>query len=196
MIWALILAAGKSERMGAAKLLLPWGEKTVIEAVVRAALDSEADGTSVVLGSRAAEIGRVIEKYPVGVLDNPDFEKGMLSSVQRGFGGIPEGVRAVLVLLGDQPFITGALINRVISAYKETGKGIVLPVHEGRRGHPVLVGLKYRDDVMDLDPEIGLRELLRRHPGDIFALPVESPGVGTDLDTPRDYAKMTRRPGR
>jgi len=196
MIWTLILAAGRSERMGSAKLLLPWGDKTVIEAVVRAALDSEADGTAVVVGSRADEIGRAIEKYPVHVLDNPDFEKGMLSSVQRGFDGIPEGGRAVLVLLGDQPFITGALINQVISAYRETGKGIVLPVHEGRRGHPVLVDLKYRNDVMGLDPEIGLRELLRRHPGDIFALGVESPGVGMDLDTPEDYARVTRRTGR
>ncbi|MDD8015038.1 MAG: nucleotidyltransferase family protein [Acidobacteriota bacterium] len=196
MIWTLILAAGRSERMGSAKLLLPWGDKTVIEAVVRAALDSEADGTAVVVGSRSDEIGRAIEKYPVHVLDNPDFEKGMLSSVQRGFDGIPEGGRAVLVLLGDQPFITGALINQVISAYRETGKGIVLPVHEGRRGHPVLFDLKYRNDVMGLDPEIGLRELLRRHPGDIFALEVENPGVGMDLDTPEDYARVTRRTGR
>ena len=107
MIWTLILAAGRSERMGSAKLLLPWGDKTVIEAVVRAALDSEADGTAVVVGSRADEIGRAIEKYPVHVLDNPDFEKGMLSSVERGFGGIPEGVRAVLFCSATSRSYTG-----------------------------------------------------------------------------------------
>jgi len=192
MIRAVILAAGKSERMGTAKLLLPWGDLTVIETVVRAALDSRAAEVAVVLGSGAAGIWKEIEAYPVQAVRNPDYESGMLSSVQRGFRGLPDGVRAVLVLLGDQPFITAALIDRLIGAFNGSGKGIVLPAHEGRRGHPILIDRKYRDEVMALDPKIGLRELLIRHPDDVFALNVEDPGVGLDLDTPEDYARASK----
>ena len=189
MIWAVILAAGKSERMGSAKLLLPMGKSTIIETVIGGVLRSRPDGVLVVLGSDREKLEPVIGKYPVRTVFNPDFARGMLSSIQRGLEAVPRDARAVLFFLGDQPAPSAAIINRLIDAYEKTGKGIVLPVYGGRRGHPVLIDLKYRNEIKTLDPEIGLRQLMRDHHEDVLEVRTRSPRVLLDIDTPEDYER-------
>ena len=126
MIWAIILAAGESKRMGRPKLLLPFGENTVIETVVNNAIQSEADEVLVVLGYSAEKIAEKIKNLPVRISVNPDFCQGMLSSMQWGFEALPEDTPAALIMLGDQPLIPSWVINKVIDAYEQTGKGIIL----------------------------------------------------------------------
>jgi len=189
MIWAMILAAGESRRMGEPKLLLPFGKKTIIETVIDSVIQSKAEGILVVLGSNREKIEKRIKNLPLEMTFNPDFRKGMLSSVQRGFQTLPEDAHAFLVILGDQPSISSTVIDKVIDAYKKTGKGIVLPVYKKERGHPVLIGMKYRDEVQNLSPDIGLRELVYGHPDDILEVEVEAAGILQDIDDIEDYTK-------
>ncbi|MGD1010426.1 MAG: nucleotidyltransferase family protein [Candidatus Aminicenantales bacterium] len=189
MIWAVVLAAGESRRMGTQKLLLPFGGTTVIEAIVRTALDSEADGTVVVLGADRERVRGLLKSYPLVFAVNEDFRLGMLSSIQAGFKALPNNAEAAVIMLGDQPAIPAGVLDALIRAYRESRRGIVVPVHSGRRGHPVLVGTKYRDEVLGLDPAVGLRQLLRAHPEDVLEVAVPDESVLKDIDRPGDYRK-------
>ena len=201
MIWAVVLAAGESRRMGTQKLLLPFAETTVIGAVVRAALASRAGRTLVVLGAdrvavqeeikRHDHVSESVDAWPLRKIEfaiNENYSLGMLSSIQTGFKALTTDAEAAVVMLGDQPFQPAKVVDAVIEAYRTSGKGIVIPVFRGRRGHPVLVDLKYRYEVLGLDPADGLRWLMRAHPGDIHEIDVDDANILRDLDTPKDYS--------
>ena len=189
MIWTMILAAGESKRMGKPKLLLPFGEKTIIETIVETVVSSKVEKTLVILGSDRKKMEERIKNYPVKIVYNRDFRSGMLSSVQCGFRALPEDIRAVLVVLGDQPKISTIVINKLIDAYKSSGKGIVLPVYKKERGHPVLIDVKYGEEVENLNPEIGLRGTVYNHPEDILEVEVETPSIFQDIDYESDYKR-------
>jgi molybdenum cofactor cytidylyltransferase len=191
-VWAVVLAAGESKRMGEPKLLLPYGGRTVIEAVLTNVTASSAAGTLVVLGGHAALLEEKLAPFPVLRTFNPGYRDGMLSSVQWGFRSLPANARAALVLLGDQPWVTTATIDRVIGSYAQGTRGLICPAFRGRGGHPLLVDLRYRNEIGRLDPEVGLRGLLVRHPEDTIRLELEEEGILEDLDLPADKAKLSR----
>jgi len=193
MIWAVIPAAGESKRMGGPKLLLPYGRTTIIETVIEKATSSKVDGTLVVLGSHWRTLKELIKKYPVVTCVNSRFTQGMLSSIQRGISALPRDCRAAVIVLGDQPDIRPGVINLLIEVYRRDGKGINVPIYGRKRGHPVLVDLKYKSAIAALDPEIGLRELLQKHPEDILEVRVPSSPVLLDIDTPGDYRKASKK---
>ncbi|MGB8960050.1 MAG: nucleotidyltransferase family protein, partial [Candidatus Aminicenantales bacterium] len=180
-------------RMGRQKLLLPFGEATVVGAVVRAAQASRAGRTLVVLGADREAIRRELEPVGVDFAVNENYPLGMLTSIQAGFRALPDDAKAAVVLLGDQPFLASRVIDLVIDAYEAGSRGIVVPAFQGRRGHPVLIGLKYRDEVLAIDPADGLRRLMLAHPDDILEIDVADPSILRDLDTPEDYRNLTRR---
>ena len=192
MIWAIILAAGESKRMGEPKLLLSFGDKTIIETVVNNTIESKTDKSLVVLGSRAVKIREKIKEFPVKISVNSKFRAGMLSSIQWGFETLPENTLAALIILGDQPSIHSSIINRIIDAYKQTGKGIVIPVYRKKRGHPILIDIKYRDEVRQLDHGTGLCALVHNHTEDILEVEVDSPGILKDIDTVEDYNEQIK----
>jgi molybdenum cofactor cytidylyltransferase len=192
MIWAVVLAAGESRRMGTQKLLLPFGNTTVVAAVVRSARASRAGRTLVVLGADRAAVRLELEPSGVEFTVNEDYQLGMLSSVQAGFRALPADAAAAVVMLGDQPFLPSRVIDAVIGAFEEHGRGIVIPAFQGRRGHPVLIDLKYRGEVLSLDPADGLRRLMRAHPGDILEVDAGDANILRDLDTPEDYAGLPK----
>ena len=195
MIWAVILAAGESRRMGTQKLLLPFGDATVIESVVLTALASRVDRVLAVLGADRDAVRQKLEPLGIDFVINENFVKGMLSSVQAGFAALPPAAEAAVVMLSDQPFLPAGVVDAVVEAFRRSGKGIVVPAFQGRRGHPVLIGLKYHDEVLALDPTDGLRRLMRAHPDDIFEAAVEDANILRDMDVPEDYAnELKRRP--
>jgi molybdenum cofactor cytidylyltransferase len=195
VIWAVILAAGESRRMGTQKLLLPFGDATVIESVVLTALASRVDRVLAVLGADRDAVRQKLEPLGIDFVINENFVKGMLSSVQAGFAALPPDAEAAVVMLGDQPFLPAGVVYAVVEAFRRSGKGIVVPAFQGRRGHPVLIGLKYRDEVLALDPTDGLRRLMHAHPDDIFEAEVEDANILRDMDVPEDYAnELKRRP--
>jgi len=187
MIWAIILAAGESKRMGRPKMLLPWKDATILESVVHTALASSVDRVLVVLGAEQEQISRLLTPFPVETVYNPDFRRGMLSSVQVGFAALPEGVEAAVMLLGDQPFVSVGVIDRLCAAHAGSPGCILLPVYEGKRGHPVLIPSAFRDEIPLLSDAVGLRELIHRHGDKIVEIEVEEEDVLLDIDDPEAY---------
>lgn len=190
--WAIILAAGSSRRMGSQKLLMPYGEGCIIEKVVDQVLGSQIDQVVVVLGADHDKVRKVLENRPVKFCHNKDHDQGMFSSVICGLRSVPAEAEAVLIYLGDQPGIPPSVTNTVIEAYNEELYGIVIPVHSHRRGHPLLVDLKYRREIEKLDLEQGLRALRHHFPQDVLEVEVNEPGILVDIDTPEDYKKATQ----
>jgi len=192
VIWAIVLAAGESRRMGRSKLLLPYGDRTIIETVLQNVVSSRADRVVVVLGGYRREIEDKIRGFAVKKVINPRYQEGMLSSVQSGLSALPSSARAAVFVLADQPDVPGSAIDSVIEAYRREKKGIVLPVFRGKRGHPLLIDLKYRREIEALSPDIGLRGLLLEHGDDILEARVPSPGILRDIDGPGDYERARR----
>lgn len=193
MIWAVVLAAGESRRMGRPKMLLPYGEKTILESVLDTIRKTPVDGTLVVLGAGRDEISRLLENYPVRTVYNPAYRKGMLSSVQAGFAALPKEAAAGVVFLGDQPFVSQDVVARLCEASLRAPRSIVLPVFGGRRGHPVLIPSEFWGEIPSLSPEVGLRELMRRHVQDILEVVVEEDNILSDIDDPETYRDALRK---
>jgi len=189
MICAIVLAAGESRRMGSQKLLLPFGGKTVIAHIVDELLRSDIDAVYVVVGHEENRISEELSPRPVTVVTNPDYKVGMLSSVRCGLQALPEQCEKVLVALGDQPAITSELVNHMVQSFIATDKGILVPLYHGKRGHPLIFSIHYRNEIMTCFDNVGLRGLLQAHPDDILELRVSTPAVLSDMDHPEDYKR-------
>jgi CTP:molybdopterin cytidylyltransferase MocA len=186
---AILLAAGRSRRMGAFKPLLPFGGRTVIESCLENLRAAGVENVVVVLGHRADEVRERLAGWPVEFAFNrePDSEMGV--SLARGVERLPAGARAVLVALVDQPAVPPPAIRAVVAAW-ERGARLAVPMHEGRGGHPALVSLDFRDKLLNLDAARGLRGLFDAHRAEVCPVPVESPNIWRDLDTWDDYRAL------
>ncbi|RMG50930.1 MAG: nucleotidyltransferase family protein [Acidobacteria bacterium] len=193
MISAVLLAAGESRRMGRLKQLLPFGPKTVIETCLDALLASRVDDIIVVLGHRYQEIQSHIEHFPVRIVINQHYSQGMSSSVIRGVRAIPSAARAALIAVVDQPLVTADIIDRLIDAYRKSEKKIVIPVYRGRGGHPIIIDLSFRQKILTIDPERGLRQIVYSHPQDVLRVDVETDAVIQNMNTWADYQRLLQR---
>jgi CTP:molybdopterin cytidylyltransferase MocA len=178
--------------MGTQKLLMPFRDSTIIETVIQNVLGSSVENIMVVLGADSDEIKKATDHLPIHYCLNEEHETGMLSSVICGFRSIPEETGSVLIYLGDQPGIPPVITDTVIEAYNEEITGIVIPVYENRRGHPLLVDMKYRRNIEKLDFEKGLRSLMHLFPQDVMEVVVDEPGILVDIDTREDYSNATK----
>jgi molybdenum cofactor cytidylyltransferase len=186
-IWGIVLAAGESKRMGSPKMTLPFRDKTIIGTVIANVMASEVEKSIVVLGANHDEVLSLTEKYPVVNCFNANYKEGMLSSVKCGFEHLPQDFRAALVLLGDQPMIETEVIDLIIQAYNKSDRGIVVPVHNGKRGHPLLVDSRYRKEICGMAGPDGLGGLLKTHPEDVLEVESMHLSVLRDIDTQEDY---------
>jgi len=176
--------------MGAQKLLLPFGSRTVIAHIVDQLLRSSLKAICVVVGHEADRVAGALAGRPVSIATNPDYRTGMLSSVRCGLRALPQDCDAVMVVLGDQPAVTTDLVDELIQSFKATDKGVLVPLHDGKRGHPILFSVRYREEILTQYDDVGLRGLLRAHPADIFEMPVATPTVLSDMDYPEDYRQQ------
>ncbi len=183
----IILAAGMSTRMGQLKQLLPLGGRAAIEWIAEV-VGRRLDEVVVVLGHRAAEIAPVLAAYPVRWVINADYQTGMLSSMQCGVRAV-DRTADYLICLGDQPRLSGAVVEQVLQARKQIGAGIIIPTANGKRGHPVLIRNTYRAKILGLPLDVGLNAVTRGHPEDTCELPVAEAAILTDMDTPADYQR-------
>ena len=193
---AIVLAAGLSRRMGAGvqKLLLPYGGSTVIGHVISQLAAAPVQKVLVVVGRDQRVAGVAVMEGAIAIRnDDPDGD--MLSSARRGLRALPRGhpYDPVLLALGDQPAITSHLVRRMIETFATCGRGIVVPVFNGRRGHPLLFASHYAAVVLTRYAGVGVRGLLEAHPDDTFPLEVFDPGVVADIDVPEDYRREVAR---
>jgi len=189
MICAIVLAAGRSRRMGVQKLLLPFGGKTVISHIVDQLLGSAVDKIFVVTGHQPERISGELSGRPVCIVNNADYESGMLSSVRCGLHALPERCRTVLVAIGDQPSISTGLVDLMIRSFAAAEKNILVPCYDGRRGHPILFAAMYREEILTHYDDVGLRGLLHAYPDDVLELTVSTSCVLSDMDYPDDYRR-------
>ena len=187
MISAIILAAGRSERMSGLKQLMPWRQSTVLEQTVDNFLGSTANEVIVVMGYRAEEVRRALAAKPVRWVINPDYEQGMSASIIAGLSLVDDQTQAVMLALGDQPLINSQTISRLIGEFSSGDKGIVIPTYRGKRGHPVIFAMTYKEQLLQLKGDIGGRQIIARYPEDTLEVAVDCEGVCIDIDTVESY---------
>lgn len=188
---ALILAAGQSRRMGRPKMILPWGEGSIIETVARVLLEGGAKPVVVVTGGARRAVEAVLGKLPVRLVHNPDYKRAeMLASVQVGLRSLDESLPATLIALGDQPQIQVQTVRRLLQAYQQTQARLIVPSYQMQRGHPWLVGRELWPAILDLSSDHSLRDFLTSYAAQIQYLEVEDASVLQDIDTPEQYARQ------
>ena len=195
-VYAIVLAAGESRRCRPHnKLFLPWGESSILETVVSRVLASRAGGTLVVTGHQAQRVERQLERFSCRTVFNPAYRSGMGSSLVAGLDywlarpGLSPAA-GFLVALGDQPLISTATIDRVISAYRGSAAEIVVPVFRGRRGHPPVFHRRYAAEIREVAGQSGAREILRRHREKILSVEVETGEILSDIDNRESYRRL------
>ena len=189
-ISAILLAAGRSSRMGAFKPLLPFGESTVIESCIINLRSAGIEEIIIVIGHRADDVRKQLKHYDLAFAINPDPDSEMSASIACGVELANPQAEAILIALVDQPAVSDEIIRQLIDGWRRTRARIIQPEHNGRGGHPVLIDLVYRNELLTLDPERGLRGLFDAHRKEVRRLPVESPYVAHDMDTWEDYAGL------
>jgi molybdenum cofactor cytidylyltransferase len=187
---AIILAAGRSSRMGAFKPLLPFGPKSVVESCIDAVRAGGVETVIVVVSSeQLATFQEHLRESNVRFALNPDDASAMSASVGLGVRAVPDNTKAVLILPVDHAAVPGEVIAAVIETWRK-GAVLVKPVVDGRGGHPVLVDLRFRDELLSLDPNQGLKGLFAAHETQVTRLPVESNYIARDMDTWDDYRAL------
>lgn len=189
---ALILAAGKSSRMGNAnKLLAPLGGAPMIARVAKAALASRARPVVVVTGHEAEKVAAALAGLAIAIVRNPDYALGLSTSLKIGLAALRDtGVGGALVMLGDMPHLTAATLDRLIAAFEQSGgQAICVPEADGARGNPVLWPADLFAAMAGLAGDKGAKELLARHPDGIVPVAAPAGEILADVDTPADLAR-------
>ena len=155
-------------------------------------LNSAVSETIVVLGYREEEVRKTIADKPVKIAINPDYQQVMSASIIAGLKQVDKRARAVLIALGDQPFVDSQTINSLIEAFIANKRGIIIPVYQGRRGNPVIFAIRYKGELLNLKGDIGGREIVKLHPEDVLEVTVNCEGVLLDIDTAENYTSMIK----
>lgn len=199
MIAALILAAGESRRMGSSKALLRYplpegAETTFLEHLLDVFRRSKADPVIVVLGHDAARIRDAVDWGTARSVRNDCYREGMLSSIRAGLDAIDAlnepAIEGALVHPVDSPSVSPEVVDLVIARFEETRRPIVLPIHAGRRGHPVLFARRVFEEIRRAPDGVGARQVVWDHGGDLLEVEVPDPGIHRDVDTPEDYRRF------
>lgn len=192
----LILAAGKSERMGRPKALLPFRGRCFLSHLLTEASSSNLIVVKVVLGHNAETILQALPEIKPKAVVNPDYEDGQLSSLQCGLNEVSSaGLHGVMVFLIDHPLIHRGLVNQLIEAFSRNNAKIVIPSFEHRRGHPMIFGADLFNELLAAPLDQGAVSVVRKHPDEILHLEVHDPGVLVDIDTPEAYEKHVVQSG-
>ena len=188
MISAIVLAAGKSERMGRPKALLPIQGRTFLENILDAISRTSIEDTIVVLGHHRDQIERSMS-LP-SVVFNPDYERGMITSFQAGIRKLSWETAGAFLFLVDHPLVESTTIESMIMNLAPNR--IVLPTFDRRRGHPVLFSSEVLEEILALGPSEGANIVVRKNPDRIIEVPVNAPGILVDIDTPEQFERLRK----
>ncbi len=194
-IAAVVLAAGMGSRMGRQKLLLPVAEgRPLIRLSVERVIAAGLDDVVVVLGRDADAVGAALAGLPVRTVVNPRYAEGQSTSLRAGLDALGPATEAVVVALGDQPLPDPALIGQLVSAFRASGRPIVVPRYRDGRGNPVLFAAGLFDELRAVTGDTGGRGVVARDPGRVVEVPVDDL-IPPDVDTWGDYESIGGRPG-
>lgn len=193
---ALLLAAGRSTRMGDAnKLLQPVGGVAMVRLVAETLRASSAAPLIAVTGHQAESVARRLADLPIILVHNAHYAEGLSTSLRAGLAALPPPCGAVLVALADMPWVKPATIDALIAAFAPgRGAEIAIPTHQGQRGNPVLFGRHFFAELADLTGDRGARPMIARHGEAVIEVPVDDPGILRDIDRPEDLPGLTSPP--
>ncbi len=193
MIAAIVLAAGRSERMGRPKALLSLGDTSFLGAILSTIEASRVEEVRVVLGEDAEQIRAAAAVPEPVVVVNPDSGSPMIASVRCGLRALPLEVKGVLLWPVDHPLVRPETVDLIVDAFEQREPAMVVPVHGGRRGHPALFAARLFPELLAAPDSAGARHVVHAREADLLEVPVEDAGVVTDIDTPETYEKVTGR---
>ena len=187
---AIVLAAGEATRYGSQKLLSPLRGRPLLQHAIDAANMSSLETVVIVLGADADEIARRVAVGRARIVRNPEYATGQASSLRAGVRAIASDADAVVVLLGDQPLVTSALLDAIATRHRETAAAAVVCVQDGRRSPPTLLHRDLFPAIHELRGDVGAREILARR-SDVVTLDVDPALAGlNDIDTPADLERL------
>lgn len=185
-IEGILLAAGESRRMGYPKPLLTIGRETFLEHIT-AMMVKVVPHLVVVLGAYADRISQAIPADPrITIIENPDYPRGQLSSLKAGLCSISAMAGAALIHLADHPLVRPATFRHLTEHFEPANLPILIARSAGRRGHPVIFARSMFEELLAASDEAGARAVVNADPSRVGYIDVDDPGVGLDLDTPRD----------
>ncbi len=192
---AVVLAAGRSTRMGGPnKLLAEFSGKPLVRIAVEQALASRASPVIVVTGHQRQEVEAAIAGLDVKTVHNPDFAQGLGTSLKAGVAALPAENDGAIICLADMPQVNAALIDKLIGAFDpEKGALVVLPTLDGKRGNPVLWSRRFFPDLMAIEGDIGARHLIARYAEAVTEVPVDGLAAFTDVDTPEALQSLKKQ---
>jgi molybdenum cofactor cytidylyltransferase len=191
-IGAIVLAAGKSTRMGEPKQLLRLEGKALLEHTLGNVRAARIDDVVLVLGFGAEAIRQQPAVEGVKIVVNEAYQRGMASSLSAGLAALEPHTNAAFIVLADQPFVRPATLDQLIEQYQRSGAQIVIPIYHGFRGNPVLLDRSVFPEVMALSGDIGCRAIFGDHLGGIVKVAVDDIGILLDIDSKEDLAKLQR----
>jgi len=184
MLAAVILSGGASRRMGSPKALLTYQGRPFLEHLLDVARHPKIGVRRVVLGADAGPIVKEVNLAPEEVLVNEEWEKGQLSSIHVALRSLPPNTDGILLLLIDHPLISSGLVGELIDSFYSSRKSIVLPVYNGRRGHPVIFSAALYEDLMKAPIETGARSVVWAHAGEVQVVQTNEEGCVLNLNDP------------
>jgi len=191
---AIIVAAGYSSRMKAFKPLLPFGESTVIEHALKTFIDAGITNLLVVLGHQGEAIEPLLEKHGVSWVYNEEYDRGMYSSIRTGVKALSPNSKGFFLLPADMPLVKSSTIEALLEACHQSGKSIIYPSHNRRKGHPPLISSRFYREIIAYDGRGGLKTLLKNFDQEHAEyVNVEDEGVVLDMDYYREYEKMQKK---
>ncbi|HEY4862893.1 MAG TPA: NTP transferase domain-containing protein, partial [Xanthobacteraceae bacterium] len=192
---AIVLAAGRGTRMGPGnKLLADFKQKPIVRHTAEAALASKARPVIVVTGHQGDRVTGALKGLDVSLVHNPRFVEGLSTSLRAGLAALPPEVDAVAVVLGDMPEVSGALIDRLVTAIDPARAALIaVPTRNGKRGNPVVWSRRLFDDLARLEGDVGARHLIGLYADAVVEVPVEDESVFADVDTPEALALLRQR---
>lgn len=189
-VWAIVLAAGSSRRMGDVnKLLLPLEGVPLVAHAVDAALACRARGVVVVTGHGAGALRAALPGRPVRFAHNPEHAAGLSSSLRAGLAALPPAAAGALICLGDMPRVRASQLDALIAAFEASaGREVCVPVHRGRRGNPILWPARRFEAMGALEGDVGARALLAEEADRMRRVEMDDAAIHADIDTPADLA--------
>ncbi|MGH9740307.1 MAG: nucleotidyltransferase family protein [Candidatus Acidiferrales bacterium] len=192
---AAILAAGESRRMGTPKALLPYRGKNFAEHLLEVTNHERVGMRRIVVGAHAEEISSNVRSGSAEIVINQEWQSGQLSSIQAAIRSLPSGETSGLLLCPvDHPLVSAELVAQLIEAFDASGKLVVLPAYEGKRGHPLIFAEALYQEILAASPEVGARQVVWAHATDVLEVPTDEEGVVLNLNDPETLRRAMEAP--